>query len=144
EQRFHGKISDDSLPYEIKIFGGVDRIELRNNTIRIIDYKTGKVESKNLLLNDFTKLTLDTKYEKIIQLLCYILMFESVEEYKNYPIEAGIISFKNMKSGFMPFALDKKQVDNSVNKEILEDFKSSLISLIQEILNPEIPFIEKI
>ncbi|MFM2011118.1 MAG: hypothetical protein RLZZ479_1509, partial [Bacteroidota bacterium] len=48
-----------NLPYPVKISGKVDRIELRNNTIRIIDYKTGKVEANKLKINTFEGLTLD-------------------------------------------------------------------------------------
>jgi hypothetical protein len=38
---------------------------------------------------------------KIIQVLAYAFMYEKLAESK--PIEAGIISFKNLKSGFLPF-----------------------------------------
>ncbi|WP_438966184.1 PD-(D/E)XK nuclease family protein [Flavobacterium sp.] len=144
EHTLEGKITDKSLPYEIKIAGNVDRIELRDNKIRIIDYKTGKVEARALKVDDFTELTSDIKYEKIIQLLCYALMFENIEEFKNYPVEAGIISFKNMKVGFMPFGLGKRNSIHDITKETIIDFKQSMLSLIQEILNPETPFEEKI
>ena len=142
EQRFSGIISDNSLSYDVIISGSVDRIELRNNTVRIIDYKTGKVEGKNLVLDDFSKLTLDTKYEKIIQLLCYVLMFENNEDFKNHPIEAGIISFKNFKSGFMPFLSAKKQENNAISDEVMKNFKVSLSGLIHQILDKDIPFLE--
>ena len=132
------------MPYEIKIAGNVDRIELRDNKIRIIDYKTGKVEARTLKVDDFSQLTSDIKYEKIIQLLCYALMFENNLEYRNYPLEAGIISFKNMKAGFMPFGLGKRNPIHEITKETIIDFKVSILGLIQEILNPEIPFEEKI
>lgn len=145
EQTLEGEIIDESLPYKIKIAGNVDRIELRDNKIRIIDYKTGKVEARNLKVENFIELTSDIKYEKIIQLLCYALMFENKLEYKDYEVEAGIISFKNMKAGFMPFGLGKgKNVISEINKETIEDFKISILGLIQEILNPEIPFKEKL
>jgi hypothetical protein len=36
--------------------------------------------------------------DKIIQVLAYAYMYET--EAKSKPIEAGIISFKNLKSGF--------------------------------------------
>lgn len=144
EHTLEGKITDKSLPYEIKIAGNVDRIELRDNKIRIIDYKTGKVEARALKVDDFTELTSDIKHEKIIQLLCYALMFENIEESKNYPVEAGIISFKNMKAGFMPFGLGKRNSIHDITKETIIDFKQSMLSLIQEILNPETPFEEKI
>lgn len=144
EHTLEGEIVDKSLPYEIKIAGNVDRIELRDNKIRIIDYKTGKVEARTLKVDDFTQLTSDIKYEKIIQLLCYALMFENNQEYKGYPVEAGIISFKNMKAGYMPFGLGKRNSIHEITKETIVDFKMSILGLIQEILNPEIPFEEKV
>jgi hypothetical protein len=144
EHTLEGEIIDKSLPYAIKIAGNVDRIELRDNKIRIIDYKTGKVEARTLKVDDFTELITDIKYEKIIQLLCYALMFENNQEYKDYPVEAGIISFKNMKAGFMPFGLGKRNSIHEITKETIVAFKTSILGLIQEILNPEIPFEEKV
>jgi hypothetical protein len=134
-----------SLPFPIKIAGKVDRIEERNGAIRIIDYKTGKVLGNSLKINDFTDLTSDIKNEKIIQLLCYALMFENHELKQNREVSAGIISFKNMKSGFLPFGLGKrKDTELAISTDILEDFKAELETLIVEIFNPEIPFKEKV
>ncbi|OUD44741.1 PD-(D/E)XK nuclease family protein, partial [Flavobacterium psychrophilum] len=96
-------LEDNSLPFPIKIAGNVDRIEIRNNKIRIIDYKTGKVEKNSVQLKDWNGLTLDIKNDKIIQLLCYAFMYE--KQANGLEIEAGIISFKNMKGGFLPFGI---------------------------------------
>jgi ATP-dependent helicase/DNAse subunit B len=145
EHTLEAKIVDKKLPYEITIAGNVDRIELRDNKIRIIDYKTGKVLAGSLKVDDFTVLSSDIKYDKIIQLLCYALMFENKSEYKEYPVEAGIVSFKNMKAGFMPFGFGKgKNSDTEITTHTIETFKIELVSLIQEILNPEIPFEENL
>jgi len=76
-----------SLPFPIKIGGSVDRIEERNGSIRIIDYKTGKVEKANLTLNSWTGLTKDIKNDKIIQILAYAFMYELHANGK--PIEVG-------------------------------------------------------
>jgi len=139
------EIEVKSLTFPIKIAGKVDRIEERNGAIRIIDYKTGKVDGNSLKIQDFGDLTSDIKNEKIIQLLCYALMFENHELKQNREVSAGIISFKNMKSGFLPFGLGKgKDADVVISIEILEDFKSELETLIVEIFNPEIPFKEKV
>jgi hypothetical protein len=90
-------------------------------------------------------LTSDIKNEKIIQLLCYALMFENHELKQNREVSAGIISFKNMKSGFLPFGLGKgKDTELAISTEILEDFEAELETLIVEIFNPEIPFKEKV
>jgi len=76
EQRFERVLEHPDLPYPIRIGGSVDRIEERNQIIRIIDYKTGKVEKRNLVLNTWNDLTLDIKNDKIIQLLAYAFMYE--------------------------------------------------------------------
>ncbi|EKT4551674.1 PD-(D/E)XK nuclease family protein [Flavobacterium psychrophilum] len=135
-------LEDNSLPFPIKIAGNVDRIEIRNNKIRIIDYKTGKVEKNSVQLKDWNGLTLDIKNDKIIQLLCYAFMYE--KQANGLEIEAGIISFKNMKGGFLPFGIKQgKEILININSEILEHFKTEIIILINEILNIEIPFEEK-
>lgn len=139
------EIEVKSLPFPIKIAGKVDRIEERNGAIRIIDYKTGKVDGNSLKIQDFGDLTSDIKNEKIIQLLCYALMFENHELKQNREVSAGIVSFKNMKNGFLPFGLGKgKDAELVISNDILQDFKSELETLILEIFNPEIPFKEKV
>ncbi|WP_264559893.1 PD-(D/E)XK nuclease family protein [Flavobacterium sp. N2270] len=136
-------IEHEDLPYPVKIAGKVDRIEERNGSIRIIDYKSGKVEQRNLRINDFDGLTANLKNEKVIQLLCYAMMFQNSEMFQNQDIQAGIISFKNMKEGFMPFGLGKgKNAITEINLETIEEFKIELVHLILEILNKEIPFKE--
>ena len=87
-------IEHEDLPCPIKIAGKVDRIEERNGSIRIIDYKSGKVEQRHLRINDFDGLTTSLKNEKVIQLLCYAMMFQNSEMFQNQDIQAGIISFK--------------------------------------------------
>jgi hypothetical protein len=136
-----------NLPYSVKISGKVDRIELRNNTIRIIDYKTGKVEANKLKINTFEGLTLDLANDKIIQLLCYAMMFQTNPLKGNYNVEVGIFSFKNMKAGFLPFTFGKGRGivgETVITTEFLENFKEELVILIQEILNPAISFKEVI
>jgi ATP-dependent helicase/DNAse subunit B len=136
-------LEDDRLPYPVKIAGNVDRIEQRNGKIRIIDYKTGKVELRSVQLKDWSGLTLDIKNDKIIQLLCYAFMYE--QQTNGMAMEAGIVSFKNMRAGFLPFGIkEDKNVDSVINAEVLEAFKTEVVALINEMLNPEIPFEEKV
>lgn len=144
EKNFERILEDKRLPFPVKIKGNVDRIELRNNILRIIDYKTGKVEQSSLTIKDWEGITADSKYDKIIQLLCYVFMVQS--EFPNSVIETGIISFKNLKAGFMPFLIKEGRdvIADQINDSIIEDFKTQLIELINEILNKEIPFTEKV
>ena len=131
EQRFERILEHPSLPFPITIGGSVDRIEERNGIIRIIDYKTGKVEKANVTLKSWNGLTEDIKNDKIIQILAYAYMFE--KEISDKPIEAGIISFKNLKSGFLPFNFkEDKEVFTTIDSEILSNYLEQVgLSLIE-------------
>ena len=142
EKRFERVLESDLLPYPVIIGGSVDRIELRNNVIRIIDYKTGKVLGPNLSLKNWENLVLDIKNDKIIQVLAYALTFEPLLQGKM--MEAGVISFKNMKSGFLPFKIKEGKTETQlITSQILENYQEQLIVLLLEILDKKIPFQEK-
>ena len=130
-------ITHDLLPYPVKISGKVDRIELRNGTYRIIDYKSGAVSPTDVRVKNWEALIADDKKSKAIQLLCYALMI--ADKYQDRELEVGLISFKNLKNGFIAFEdTDLKQT--LVNQDILSKFKEQLVLLLAEILNPVIPF----
>jgi len=132
-----------NLPFPVLIKGNVDRIEERNGIIRIIDYKTGKVEKRSVTLKSWHGLTADLKNDKIIQVLAYAYMYQNQAQGK--PMEAGIISFKNLKSGFLPFSFKEgKEITTSIDDQILTDFTEQVVLLLQEILNRDIAFEEKL
>jgi hypothetical protein len=143
EQTYERLLEHPKLPFPVLIKGNVDRIEKRNGTIRIIDYKTGKVEKATVTLRSWEDLTIDIKNEKIIQVLAYAYMFE--KEAKGLPIEAGIISFKNLKEGFLPFNFKSgKEETKNIEEEILTNYLEQIVLLLTEILDETIPFTEKI
>lgn len=132
-----------NLPFPIKIAGKADRIEERNGVIRIIDYKTGSVEKKNVSLKSWRDLTKEIKNDKIIQILAYAFMFEN--EAKGKPIKAGIISFNNLKSGFLPFNFKEEKEENTIiDSVILSKYLEQLVLLLNEILDETFPFEEKV
>jgi hypothetical protein len=60
-------------------------------------------------------------------------------------MEAGIISFKNLKAGFMPFNFKVgKEVNTIINKETLNDYLEQIVVLLREISDENIPFEEKV
>lgn len=143
EQTFEREFIHPKLPFPILIKGNVDRIERRDGKIRIIDYKTGKVEKSNVVLKTWNGLTQELKNDKIIQVLAYAFMFE--KEAGALPIEVGIISFKNLKSGFLPFGFkEDKELKAIVTSEILNSYLDEIANLLSEIFDITIPFEEKI
>lgn len=145
EKGLSTEINIEGVNFPIKLKGIVDRIDELDGITRIIDYKTGKVEAKDLKINDFSVLGEDYKYTKALQVMLYSFLFS--EENKNdfsKPVEAGIISFKNLNSGFLKMNFSEKRGTNEsfVSQENMDPFLMELKRIIAEILNPEIPFIQ--
>lgn len=143
EQSFTRAFSHPKLPVSITFSGNIDRIEKRNGRLRIIDYKTGKVDKSQLILSNWEGLTSQIKNDKIIQILLYAYVF--LPQTQEQELEAGIISFKNLKAGFMPFGFKAdKELKTLISDEFLADFMQEVVALLLEIFNPEIPFEEKL
>ena len=143
EETFERILNHPNLPFPVLIKGNVDRIEERNGIIRIIDYKTGKVEKGNVSLKTWKGLAEDIKSDKIIQVLAYAFMYE--HHAKEKPIEAGIISFKNLKAGFLSFNFkEEKEVFSIINGEVLGNYLEQMVFLLCEILDETVPFEEKV
>ncbi|ALJ05686.1 hypothetical protein APS56_11365 [Pseudalgibacter alginicilyticus] len=140
-------INIPELDFPVHITGKVDRVDQYNGITRIIDYKTGKVEQSKVEITNWEAITTDyDKFSKSFQVLCYAYMMQKYGTIQ-LPVEAGIISFKNLNAGFIKFG--KKDAQNNKNKQqlvtedTLKDFTSELKKLILEICSINIPFIEK-
>ncbi len=145
EKRLHGDIEIPALG-NIKLKGTVDRVDRLNGEIRIIDYKTGKVEQKQvgLAADEYDLLITDYEKSKAFQVLMYAYLYrnESAQDPAHW---AGIISFKNLQAGFIPFSTkDKRKYEPTrMTAEVLADFEIQLIRLIQELFDEKIPITEK-
>ena len=115
----------------IQLKGFADRIDSYGTELRIIDYKTGLVKASELQLKHVDEL-LDAKKSKAFQLLMYALMYSKSNLVDNTQITSGIISFRTLSSGYMPFGISK---NNTIDEVVLEDFEVLLIKLIKEILD---------
>jgi hypothetical protein len=145
EKELSSEIQIEGIGYPIKVKGISDRIDELNGVVRVVDYKTGKVIATELKLPDFSEIKGNYKYTKAMQVMLYSYLFKTNYTDNKQPIQSGIISFKNLNAGFlkMNFA-PVKQKDYEVTEERINDFMDEIKSLILEILNPEIPFIENL
>jgi len=141
ETKFETTINLTPKLKNIKIRGKIDRIDSVNGITRVIDYKTGgQIKQTDLNIKEYNMIFEDKKYSNIFQLLFYSLAIEKEKKY-NFPVENGIISFRNLNGG----ALKTKFLDKSnlVTPEKLADYKKDLERLIAEILDIDSSFKEK-
>ncbi|MBM1104997.1 PD-(D/E)XK nuclease family protein [Aurantibacter crassamenti] len=146
EKQFRITLNFPELDYPVFLKGKLDRIDEIDGQIRIIDFKTGKVEPKNVEIVDWLEVISEYEYSKAFQLLCYALMYNEQQHIES--IESGIISFKNLPAGVLKFAFKDKRARGAkklthITQETLVDFKEQLKKLILEICNASIPLTEK-
>lgn len=135
------------LDFKVCLTGIVDRVDEYNGVLRIIDYKTGKVEQNKVEVVDWELIHADyDKYSKSFQILTYAYMMY-LENKVNFPFEAGIISFKNLQAGVLKFATKpssgSRQRNILITEDTLHNFETQLKQLILEICDINKPFTEK-
>ncbi|MCJ8154345.1 PD-(D/E)XK nuclease family protein [Chryseobacterium sp. SSA4.19] len=122
---------------KISFFGFIDRIDKLNGTLRIIDYKTAKIKNLVVKIDDekITEYFHNNDRKQALQLCIYQYVVQSLPEFWGFPIETGIWSFAEAKKGVVSLQFEKGDIDVAMK---------SVKSLIEEILNPQINFIERL
>jgi ATP-dependent helicase/nuclease subunit B len=115
-----------------------------DGTLRILDYKTGKVAASQLHIGDFEKVTQAYKYTKALQVMLYAFLYSSQNKtvFEN-KVQAGIVSFKNMKSGFISMNFSKTRTKDVELTEVrVQEFMEVVKQTLFEIFDPKTPFVE--
>ena len=131
------------LEHPITFHGVIDRIDRKDGILRILDYKTGQTNTKELRPNEVSDCLSDSAYGKSFQVLFYSMLW--AEDDPNSPFYAGVISVKNMSSGTMFLGLGTSRTKRTeLVTEDLENFEKELEKLAIEIYTPDIAFTEVI
>tara|TARA_B100000902_G_C27317511_1_gene922278 strand:- start:1956 stop:4736 length:2781 start_codon:yes stop_codon:yes gene_type:complete len=129
----HNLIIDGQL-YVIR--GKIDRVDTVGETIRILDYKTGKVTQSDLLITDLDDLIDNPKKEKVLQLLIYAYLYiKNNNCIKDSKVVAGILSFKNINKGIIPLSIKDNNTKNVVkfDDSMIDKIECLIISIIRKI-----------
>lgn len=121
----------------VKIKGKADRIDQFGSVTRIIDYKTGLAENRELKLEEWEDIRTDTRLAKSFQLLMYALMYQKMNPALTDNILSGIISFRSLSEGLKTVKVNNLEV---LNIETLSEFEDQVKQILADIFNPAIPF----
>ncbi len=118
--------------FQVKLKGFIDRIDKNpgNGKIRVIDYKTGGVDAKDLRLKTWDVVIEETRFSKVLQVLVYAWLF-SREQEEGQDVVPGIVSLKTANSRFMPVVFP----DETSGEDILAAVEILLKRLISQIFD---------
>lgn len=127
---------------KIKIYGIIDRIDIFDGKIRIIDYKSSLIKNiyLNIKSNNLQELVNNSAYYQALQLMIYTNLWFYNNKNKNKIIYPGIFSFKNKRQELYNLLIDNNLgicIDN------IQNFNLILLYKLQEILDYKYPFIIK-
>lgn len=135
---------EESFKYngmDITIKGFIDRVDAKDEILRIVDYKTGRINSLKFdYEKEYEKEELLNKLKKrkeVLQLLFYFYLFKEDSIYKKFDrIKVGLFSFRALNDGFKPLKNNKEYL----RKENIKDVKRILKIIFDSIFDRKKPF----
>jgi hypothetical protein len=139
EKEFSTPITIESNSWKllVKLSGRFDRVDECDGIIRIIDYKTGRIEPNDLKMKLWDDLAKESKLDKCFQLLFYTYVYSNMLSTNPKIILPGIISIRNLSNGLMKLTLPDSEM---LSVDTLLKFDSILKLLLSELFDPEIAF----
>ena len=133
----------NGIPEKIRVGGRIDRIDMVNGVIRVIDYKTGATENEINMVSDLFLAGDKKRKRAVLQTFIYALMLKNKES--DTAIIPGIYSVRdihNKNFDYRIFIKDSKKSKSPVMD--ISDFELSMVELIketiEEIWDTTIPF----
>jgi hypothetical protein len=136
-------INIDQPPFKAVIGGKIDRVDRKDNILRIIDYKTGKDKMNfdtiaSLFARD------ENRNKAAFQTLLYALLYK--RNFLNngngttYKVTPGLINRMNLFDEEFSFGLKIGKETISDAEQFMDEFEGSLKILFNEMFDPQVPF----
>lgn len=119
----------------VRIKGTADRIDKADEFVRIIDYKSGKVDPADLSVTQPAP-PIDKVSDKWFQVMTYTWLYQK-NNAKSLPFTAGIVPLNNFKTSFLTAEWDGEEC---ISPSHLDTFEDMLRDLLTELLDPENSF----
>ncbi|HEU5289118.1 MAG TPA: PD-(D/E)XK nuclease family protein [Cyclobacteriaceae bacterium] len=133
------RIKINQSPGYAVIGGKIDRVDRKNNLIRIIDYKTGKdkldFESVPSLFQREER-----RNKAAFQTLLYALLYKPASSGNDARLVPGLINRMNLFEDAFQFGFTMNRAYINDVRPLLPEFEEHLRALLEEIFNPEEKF----
>jgi hypothetical protein len=126
--------------------GVIDRVDMKDGTLRIIDYKSGRDLSTFGSVPELFEPSGKNKNKAVFQTFLYALMYLWNHREEDMPVVTGLYNFKELHAAHFDIRIKLKKQRNLPAQPVedirpmMEEFKSCLSQLIKEIFDPSVPF----
>ncbi|MBN7812821.1 PD-(D/E)XK nuclease family protein [Algoriphagus sp. H41] len=125
---------------EVALGGVIDRMDVKDGVVRLIDYKTGKDTKKVKSVASLFDRDDSGRNKAAMQTMLYAHFYETAHPENQLPLKPGIFNIKEIYNPqFNPFLqLDKEEMVDY--RRFAEEFRAGLSGLLGEIFDPKVPF----
>lgn len=116
----------------------IDRIDRRDGTLRLIDYKTGNDPVEFTSIDQLFDGSDPDRPKAVFQLMLYACAYSEFTGYDG-PIQPYIYQLKRLATDHLPPLLFNKQPFTDY-RMIKDEFRQRFRELVEDMFNPEIPF----
>jgi len=142
DYKLHFPIGIKDKEHKVLLYGIIDRVDERDATVRIVDYKTGSDEVKYTDLDSLFERDGNKQNKAMIQTLFYTYIYEQVKNVQR--VEPNLYIIRKMKNDGTLFYAGGRGGKAFLQAEHLEEMKSGfyvkLRNLLEELFNPDIAF----
>ena len=126
----------------VNLKGIVDRVDCKDGKLRIVDYKTGRTKMEFSDIADAFNPELKERPKFVLQTFLYAMLYaENNPEVQAEDIEPAIVTVRDLFSKSYSSQITQKKVGIVTSYADYDaDFRILLTDLLEEIMNPEIPF----
>ena len=126
-------------PNVVLLGGTIDRVDKKENEIRIIDYKTGKDELGFTDVESLFDRENSKRNKAAFQTLLYALLYKTNTE-TSQKIIPGLLNRKNLFDDDFQFGLIMAKQPLTDATPLLDEFEEHLTKLLEDIFNPSLKF----
>lgn len=148
------KVSTEDGPVAIQLGGRIDRLDEKEGTLRIIDYKTGSEKSNNTINNSVTSVAelfdhdVSKRKEKVFQTFYYAWLLKKniagipeLQAFKGARISPALLFVRSMfNADYAPSIQLNNNTVTDFGAEVYEEFDERMRTLLDEIFNSDVPY----